>query len=197
MQSEQGSRASDLGRRIRHRRLELSQSIEELASEAGINPVYLRYFEDQADRELSTGTLRLIARALETSADALLGGRIDRPPGGRPTIGTAALEVLSREQSLAHLAAGGVGRLVFLAPRGPVALPVNYASNDGEVVFLTDVFKAMSLESQDGVGFEVDRLSGRTAEGWSVMASGPALPGSRRDDGRQTCSPRTHPLGGG
>lgn len=163
-----------MARRIRRRRLALGQSIEDLATEVGISPVYLRYFEDQADRDLSTGTLRLIARALETSPDSLLGGDIDRPPGGRPASGTATLEVLSRQQCLAHLASGGVGRIAFLAPRGPVALPVNYVLSDGEIVFLTDVFKAMSLESQERVSLEIDRINGHFAEGWSVVASGPA-----------------------
>ena len=163
-----------MARRIRHRRLALGQTIEELATEVGISPVYLRYFEDQADGDLSTSTLRLIAKALETSPDALLGGDIDRPPGGRPASGTAALEVLSRQQCLAHLVSGGVGRIVFLAPRGPIALPVNYGLSDGEIVFLTDVFKAMSLESQERVSLEIDRINGHFAEGWSVVASGPA-----------------------
>jgi hypothetical protein len=174
MQCDQVSGGSDLARRIRHRRVALGQSIDELATKVGISPVYLGYFEDQADRDLSTGTLGLIARALETSPDALLGGDIDRPPGGRPASGTATLEVLSRQQCLAHLASGGIGRLVFLAPRGPVALPVNYVLSDGEIVFLTDAFKAMSLESEERVSFEIDRIHGHFAEGWSVVASGPA-----------------------
>jgi transcriptional regulator with XRE-family HTH domain len=174
MQVREGSQRGDLARRIRHCRMNLGLSVEELATSAGINPVYLSYFEDHADGNLSPGTLRMIARALQTSPDALLGGVIDRPPGGRRATGKATLEALSRQQCLAHLAAGGIGRLVFLAPRGPVALPVNYAFSNERIVLATDLFKAMSLEIQERVSLEVDRVGEDFCEGWSVVASGPA-----------------------
>ena len=115
----------------------------------------------------------MIASALGTSPAALLGGNIDRPLGhGRPA-GKAVLKVLTEQQCHAHLAAGEIGRLVYLAPRGPIALPVNYAFTDGEVVFITDVFKAMSLANQEVVSLEIDRLVEDHCEGWSVVASGP------------------------
>ena len=49
---------------------------------------------------------------------------------------------------------------------------MNYAFTDGEVVFITDVFKAMSLENQEVVSLEIDRLVEDHCEGWSVVASG-------------------------
>ena len=116
----------DLARRICACRIERGLSVEQLASSAGINPVYLRYFEEHSDQNLSPGTLRMIANALGTLPAVLLGGNIDRPLGrGRPA-GKAVLKALTEQQCHAHLATCGIGRLVYLAPRGPIALPVNY-----------------------------------------------------------------------
>ena len=38
----------DLARRITRRRIELGKSIEEVADKAGLDPGYLRYFEESA-----------------------------------------------------------------------------------------------------------------------------------------------------
>jgi len=59
--------ASDLARRVRHRRTELGLSVEELAKRAGIDPGYLRYFEMSPQATLSAGTLQLMALALDTT----------------------------------------------------------------------------------------------------------------------------------
>jgi transcriptional regulator with XRE-family HTH domain len=176
MGAEEGPGAphpGDLARRISHRRQALGLSVEQLAGRAGVDPAYLRYFE-RSSQQLSVGTLRLIARALETSPAALLGGDVDRPPShGRPT-SPITLEPLSDAQCRARLAEGGVGRIVFLAPRGPVALPVNFVWAGDELLFFTDLFKAMSLEHQRAVGLEIDRIDDDAGGGWSVIASGPA-----------------------
>ncbi len=174
MQGIEGPQRGDLARRMRHRRLELGLSIEELAAKAGISPVYLGYFEEHENGILSAGSLRTIARALDTSPGALLGDEIDRPPGRGRATGKATLRSLTQRQCRTHLASGGIGRLLFIAPRGPVALPVNYALNKGEIHFVTDLFKAMSLESQARVSLEIDRIDDRLCEGWSVVASGVA-----------------------
>jgi hypothetical protein len=67
-----------------------------------------------------------------------------------------------------------VGRIVFTIDRGPVSVPVNFEFTAGEVVFSTDVAKASALESQDVVGFQIDRVDEAVSEGWSVLATGPA-----------------------
>ena len=56
-------------------------SVAELASRAGIDPGYLAYFESSPDANLSSGTLLLIALALQTTPFELLGGTADRPLG--------------------------------------------------------------------------------------------------------------------
>lgn len=164
----------DLSRRISHRRQELGLSVEELAEHAGIDPAYLRYFEASSQARLSVGTLEMVARALRTSPSVLLGGDIDRPEGHGSAAQNAILEQLTEQQSLTHLGAGGVGRVVFVAPRGPVALPVNYRYVTGKIVLRTTVSVSKALIAQETVGFEVDRVDEAMSEGWSVVISGVA-----------------------
>jgi transcriptional regulator with XRE-family HTH domain len=165
--------ASDLARRVTHRRNDLGLSVEELASRAGIDPGYLRYFERSPNASLSAGTLQLVALALDTTPLALLGGEVDRPPGHGRAGRHPALETLSEEQCDAHLAVGGVGRVVYSSPRGPLALPVNFEFTEGEVIFSTDESKAAKID-RELVGFEVDRVDEAMSEGWSVLVTGHA-----------------------
>lgn len=79
--STSGTGRSDLARRVIQRRQELGVSAEELAQRVGMDPNYLDYFESNASARLSSGTLNLIALALDTSPIALEGGDLDRPPG--------------------------------------------------------------------------------------------------------------------
>jgi transcriptional regulator with XRE-family HTH domain len=174
MQQSMQTAPGDLSRRIFHRRRELGLSVEELAEQAGVDPGYLRYFEGSSQARLSVGTLEMVARALRTSPSVLLGGDVDRPEGHGGAAQNATLEELTEQQSRTHLGAGGVGRIVFLAPRGPVALPVNYRYVAGEIVLKTNVSVSTTLVAQKAVGFEVDRVDEAMSEGWSVVISGPA-----------------------
>src|SRR5271169_2165697 len=167
-----GSHASDLARRATARRQELGLSVEELASRTGIDPGYLAYFESDPDARLSGGTLLLLALALDTTPFELHGGAVDRPPGHARALPHAELRELTAEQCRTHLAVGGVGRIVFSSPRGPVALPVNYEFTEDQIVFSTDGAKASALGSGATVGFEIDRVDEVRSEGWSVLVTG-------------------------
>ncbi len=148
-------------------------SIGELAARVGIDPGYLTYFESDPDAHLSTGTLLLIALALDTTPFELSGGSADRPLGHGVPLPHSELRVLSAEQCRTHLEAGGVGRLVYGAERGPVAIPVNYEFTEGQIVFSTDDAKAAELgAAADPVGFEVDQVDEVLSEGWSVLVTG-------------------------
>ena len=147
-------------------------SVEDLASKAGVDPGYLAYFESSPDANLSSGTLLLIALALDTSPFELSGGTADRPLGHAPALPHAALRPLTEEQCRTHLAVGGVGRLVLSTGRGVVAIPVNYEFTEGQIVFSTDDAKATALSSGDTVGFEIDRVDEALSEGWSVLVTG-------------------------
>jgi nitroimidazol reductase NimA-like FMN-containing flavoprotein (pyridoxamine 5'-phosphate oxidase superfamily) len=165
--------ASDLARRIAARRAEVGLSVEELASQTGIDPGYLAYFESSPDANLSGGSLLLLALALGTTPIELLGAGADRPPGQARALPHAALNELTPEQCRTHLSVGGVGRIVFATARGPVALPVNFEFTEDQVVFSTDDEKASVLGSEKTVGFEIDRVDEAQSEGWSVLVTGP------------------------
>jgi hypothetical protein len=164
----------DLARRAARRRAELGKSVEEVAAQAGIDPQYLRYFEESAGARLSTGTMLLLAMALECTPEELYGGRVDRPAGRGRAGRHPELVELTREQCEAHLLAGGVGRAVFVSPRGPVAHPLNFAVSEGDVIISTTVEHADHLEAQAWLSFEIDRVDESMSEGWSVLVTGTA-----------------------
>lgn len=162
----------DLGRRVAHRRRELGLTREQLAERAGMAAPYVEYLEDQAAQVPFATTARL-ALALNTSVDELLGGAVELPPGQRGAGVQPRLEALSERECRRLLAAGGVGRLVFIADRRPVALPVNYRMLEGDVVFRTAEETSLGAVSDaEPVSFEVDRIDEAMSEGWSVLATG-------------------------
>jgi nitroimidazol reductase NimA-like FMN-containing flavoprotein (pyridoxamine 5'-phosphate oxidase superfamily) len=164
--------AGDLARRVAHRRKELGKSIEEVAEQCGVDPAYLRYFEGSTDARLSAGTMLLLAMALDTTPEQLHGVR-ERPAPGQAGP-HPELRTLTPEQCAAHLEVGGVGRIVFLAERGPVAHPVNFVMSDGDVILSTTAAQALELEVQQRASFQIDRVDEAMSEGWSVLATGPA-----------------------
>jgi len=166
--------ASDLARRVAHRRRELHLSREEVARRSGMHPEYLDYLEHAPAVALPRGSLIRLAGALETTVDALRGGEVDRPPGTGRAGPHPHLDVLSREECEAHLAAGGVGRLVFLSVGVPLALPVNFRYRDGDIVFRTRPGGALAAAVGTIVSFEVDHIDEAMSEGWSVLLSGHA-----------------------
>jgi len=166
----------DLARRVARRRTQLGRSIEEVASKAGIDPGYLRYFEASTGGHLSTGTMLLLALALESTPEELYGGRVDRPTGRGRAGRHPELTELTSEQCEAHLRAGGVGRLVFVSPRGTVAHPMNYVVSQGDVIVSTTAEQAEHFVGQVRVSFQIDRVDESMSEGWSVLVTGPTRP---------------------
>ncbi|HUC05402.1 MAG TPA: pyridoxamine 5'-phosphate oxidase family protein [Acidimicrobiales bacterium] len=166
---------SELARHIKARRTELGLSVEALSQRVGIDPAYLHYFEESPSATLSAGTLLLVAAVLGTSPRAL---GAPEPPSvlGNGRAGHhPELLALTTEQCEAHLAAGGIGRVVYVTDRGPVALPVNFEFSEGSVVISTNEGKAAALAAADVVAFEIDRVDATVNEGWSVLVSGRAL----------------------
>ena len=80
---------------------------------------------------------------------------------------------LTDQQCEAHLR-GGVGRVVFVTSRGPVAHRLNFAFSDGDVIVTTTVDHARRLEDQSRVSFQIDRVDESMGEGWSSLVTGPA-----------------------
>ena len=139
-----------------------------------MNGGYLEYLEHSPDAAMTAGALLRLAAALETTPEFLRGGHVDRPPGPGRAGPHPHLDVLDREECERHLAGGGIGRFVFLAPQGPVALPVNFRYLDGDVLFRTRPHGALAAAADTTVSLEVDRIDEAMSEGWSVLVSGRA-----------------------
>ena len=128
---------TDLGRRIQERRRQAGLSREETAGRAGTAVRYLEYLETSSTPNPTQSALARLAAALETSTPALAGAGLDLPPGRQPPLERPILEPLTAEQCRDYLGTSGVGRFLFVEPRGPVAIPVNYAMLGDDVVIRT------------------------------------------------------------
>jgi transcriptional regulator with XRE-family HTH domain len=167
------SDVGDLGRRVTERRSELRLSTEVVAARAGMDPSYLHSLEVSPSPDLSRAALWRLAAALDTSVDDLTGGGTQAPPGRADPQGNPVLIDLDRAECQSLISPGGVGRVVFGEPRGPVALPVNFRILDNEVVFRTAPLPTLTSSlGRRPVSFEVDHLDEALAEGWSVLVSG-------------------------
>jgi hypothetical protein len=138
-----------------------------------MDPGYLSYVEGHTHARLRTGATLRLARALDVTPATLCGvvGESMGPVSDGPT---PYLHRLTHAQCEARLRPGGIGRVVLVSARGPVAHPVNFAYFDDGVVISTDVVQADLLEGQGMVGFEVDEIDAGSNEGWSVLVTGPA-----------------------
>ncbi len=189
---------SDVGRRIEERRERANLSLEAVAAEAGMAPGYVAYLETSPTPNPSQATLARLAAALDTTTDVLTGAGMAEPPGQSGAAAHAALETLSMGECRAYLAPGGIGRFLYLADRGPVAVPVNYAMLGDDVVFRTDDRTATAgAISQPRVSFDVDHIDDALSEGWSVLLSGRASILTQPDDLRAAADLGLDPWPGG
>jgi nitroimidazol reductase NimA-like FMN-containing flavoprotein (pyridoxamine 5'-phosphate oxidase superfamily) len=167
------STVGDLGRRVAERSKQLGLEPEEVAVRAGMSPTYLRLVETSPSPQLSRAALWRLAAALEVSVDELSGSGMEAPPGRSSPGSRPHLEELDEQQCTALIEPGGIGRIVFVTERGPVAQPVNFAAIGRDVVFRTGTDAAMlSAMATSPVSFEVDHLDDALSEGWSVLVTG-------------------------
>jgi Pyridoxamine 5'-phosphate oxidase len=135
-------------------------------------PGYVEYLEEQAAK-VPYASVGLLALALETTVEELLGATAELPPGQRRSAEHPKLETLSEDECRRLLADGGVGRFVFTTERGPMAVPVNYRIMDDDVVFRTAADTRLAAVSDvEPVSFEVDRVDEAMGAGWSVLITG-------------------------
>jgi transcriptional regulator with XRE-family HTH domain len=166
---------TDLGRRIREHRRAAGLSVAEAADRAGMAVSYLEYLETSRTPNPTQSAVARLADALGTTAPALEGAWTGLPPGRQAALERPALEPLTPAQCRAYLGTSGVGRLVLAEPRGPVAIPVNYAMLGDDIVIRTGERTCLAAApAQQRVSFEVDHLDDALAEGWSVLISGEA-----------------------
>jgi uncharacterized protein len=80
---------------------------------------------------------------------------------------------LGRDECLALLRQGQVGRIAVVIKGQPHVLPLNYAADeDGVIVFRTAELTTATEASLAKVAFEVDDLDVERHEGWSVAVHG-------------------------
>jgi transcriptional regulator with XRE-family HTH domain len=176
MGSDSQNGRGDLGRRIAEQRTRAGLSRAEAAEQAGMAPDYLEYLETSPAPNPGRGAVTRLAAVLGTTAAALGGAGMLLPPGERGAARRPVLEVLSTTECRTYLAPGGVGRFLFTAARGPVAMPVNYRMLGDDIIFRTTVPTSAAAAGPRRVSFEVDHLDGALSEGWSVLVSGEASP---------------------
>lgn len=96
-----------------------------------------------------------------------------------PVLDGQGLEVLSAETCLELLEEEPIGRIVFVADGQPMALPVTYAVEDGNIVFSTAEGSKLDVARRKPgakVAFEVDDYDRDTRRGWSVLIKGTLHP---------------------
>jgi transcriptional regulator with XRE-family HTH domain len=176
MANEASSGGTDLGRRIAEQRDEAHLTIAEVAERAGMSPHYLSYLESSPAASPTPAALARLAAALGVMPSSLAGAGLNLPPGQRAAARNATLHELTETECRALIAAGGVGRFLFVeADRGPVAIPVNFKMDGTDVVFRTSADSAIIEGShQQRVSFDVDHLDDALGEGWSVLLTGTA-----------------------
>lgn len=175
MPDNTGHHSGDLGRRIAERRQHAGLSRAEAAERAGMAPGYLEYLETSPDPDPTRGALMRLAEALGTSVSSLGGAGLSLPPGQRGPAGGPPPAELDAAQCREYLAAGGIGRFVYLSDRGPAAVPVNFRMLGDDVVFRTGSgADLLAGTRQPRVSFEVDHIDDALSEGWSVLVTGKA-----------------------
>lgn len=88
---------------------------------------------------------------------------------------------LDERECLELIAAGGIGRIAYAGTFGLAVLPVNYALQDGAIVFRTAEHGPLDEDLRTGitgadykVAFEIDEIDAGARRGWSVLVQGPA-----------------------
>jgi nitroimidazol reductase NimA-like FMN-containing flavoprotein (pyridoxamine 5'-phosphate oxidase superfamily) len=105
---------------------------------------------------------------------------------GEPDVeGARVLETLTVDEIRALLPGHGIGRVVFVDTRGPVALPVNYVRDHDDFVFRTESWSTiLAAASADGSASRSTR-STRTRSSAGACSPRAGCIASRT---RRTCS---------
>jgi nitroimidazol reductase NimA-like FMN-containing flavoprotein (pyridoxamine 5'-phosphate oxidase superfamily) len=105
------------------------------------------------------------------------------------------IEELDEDECLKLISGGGIGRIAYASRFGPAVLPVNFAWQDGAVVFRTAANGPLDEDLRTGitdadykVAFEIDSIDPGARQGWSVLIQGPAhrVTGAEEDAVRRT-----------
>lgn len=83
-------------------------------------------------------------------------------------------EVLDRSECERLLATQQVGRLAVVVDRYPMVFPVNFALDNGTVVFRAGDGTKLTAAQHQNVGFQVDQIDLVRRTAWSVLVTGMA-----------------------
>ncbi|MFF2043705.1 helix-turn-helix domain-containing protein [Kitasatospora sp. NPDC058170] len=162
-----------VARRIADRRSRLGLTEEVLANQAAMSPRYLQHLLDAGPAFDPGGFLR-IAAALGLGYQELLEGRPDAPPGQSEAGPRPQLFHLTEAECWDLIGTHGVGRIALPVDPGPAVFPVNYAVDDGTIVFRTAARSAATPADGAPVSFQIDRIDDHLSRGWSVLVLGRA-----------------------
>lgn len=80
---------------------------------------------------------------------------------------------LNREECLARLVAGTIGRVAFNAPGALHIVPVNYVVHGDSLVIRTSAYAELAQHGPGHeVAFEIDQIDVEHHAGWSVVLTG-------------------------
>jgi transcriptional regulator with XRE-family HTH domain len=188
-----GTHVGDLAKRVAHRREELGLTLDEVARRAGMDSGFLDYLEHSSAPSLTIEALTRLAFALETTVTDLAGGDVDRPPGTGRAGPHPSLEVLSREQCEAHLAAGDVGPRRVPGRAGPGCGAGQLPLRRRRRRFRTDPTGPLASPTGATVGFEVDHIDEAMSEASTTATRSSATPSTRSSALGDQGNPHAHP----
>ena len=164
---------SDLGIRIRERRLGLGLSIADIAQRTGLSRERIVHVETRPFA-LTGRELAQLSAALDISIGDLTGPHEPRTPR-RPPL-APVLEPMRKEECVKLIEAGGVGRIAYSGADELMVIPVNYCYLNGLIIFRTASDSVVAQYDLEPIAFELDFTDEGLQVGWSVLVHGMVRP---------------------
>jgi transcriptional regulator with XRE-family HTH domain len=176
--SQTAGRLSDLGIRIRRRRLALGLSMAEVAERTGLSTDRVEHVETRPFA-LTGGELVRLARALDIGIEDLTRPSHSRPSRRRPV--APVLEPMRKEECLKLIGAGCVGRIAYNGADDLVVIPVNYCYLNDLIIFRTAADSAVAQYGLAPIAFQIDLIDEGLQDGWSVLVNGMVRPATAQE----------------
>jgi transcriptional regulator with XRE-family HTH domain len=164
---------SDLGLRIRDRRLALGLSTAEVAERTDLNVERIEHIETQPFA-LTGGELARLSRALDITIGNLTGPHHPRTARRPPT--APVLQPMRPEECITLIEAGDVGRIAYSRADELLVIPVNYCYLNELILFRTAADSAVAQYDLAPIAFELDFIDRGFRDGWSVLVNGTVRP---------------------
>jgi len=184
--------SSNLGTRIRHRRLALGLSTTEVAGRAALTRDRVEHIETRPFALTGAELVRL-AHALDLTVDDLTGPH--RPTSTRRRPLAPLLEPMRKEECVKLIEAGGLGRIAYNAAAELSVFPVNYTTLGELIAFRTAADSAVAQYDLGPIAFEIDHFDESMRDGWSVLVNGMVRPATGPE--ADTVHDRVEPWVGG